>query len=69
MRAHSVRSYVIPWEYHGNSCHLRFSCSEFYADSKKGCHFLGHLKVIFRHLEVMTPGSQLKKKKLYTTVV
>ena len=30
----SVWAYLIPWEYHVNSCHLRFSCSEFYADSK-----------------------------------
>ena len=30
-----VGSYVIPWESRVNSCHLRFSCSEFYADSKK----------------------------------
>ena len=52
----SVWSYVIPWESRVNSCHLRFSCSEFYADSKKlGCH----LKVIFRPLEVMTPRSHL----------
>ena len=36
----SVGSYVIPWESHVNSCHLCFSCSEFYADSKKiGCLF------------------------------
>ena len=36
----SVGSYVIPWESRVNSCHLRFFCSEFYADSKKiGCHF------------------------------
>ena len=36
----SVWSYVIPWESHVDSCHLRFSCSEFYADFKKiGCHF------------------------------
>ena len=36
----SVWSYVIPWESRVNSWHLRFSCSEFYADSKKiGCHF------------------------------
>ena len=60
MELSSVCSYVIPWESRGNSCHLRFSCSEFYADSKKiGCHFLGHLKVIFRPLEVMTPRSHL----------
>ena len=53
-------SYVIPWESRVNSCHLRFSCSEFYADSKKiGCHFLSHLKVIFRPLEVITPRSHL----------
>ena len=31
----SMWSYVIPWESHVNSCHLHFSCSEFYADSKK----------------------------------
>ena len=36
----SVGTYVIPWESHGNSCHLRFFCSEFHADSKKiGCNF------------------------------
>ena len=36
----SVGYYVIPWESRVNSCHLRFSCSEFYNDSKKiGCHF------------------------------
>ena len=31
----SVGLYVIPWESHVNSCHLRFSNSEFYVDSKK----------------------------------
>ena len=56
----SVWSYVIPWECHVNSCHLRFSCSEFYADSKMLMSFLGgHLKVICRPLEVMTPRSHL----------
>ena len=50
--------YVIQWESHVNSCHLRFSCLEFYADITKVCAiFLGHLKVIFRPLEVMTPRS------------
>ena len=43
--------YVIPWESRVNSCHLRFSCSEFYADSKK----IWYLMVIFRPLEFMTP--------------
>ena len=33
--AHSVWFYVIPWESRVNSCHLRFSCSEVYADLKK----------------------------------
>ena len=43
-----VGSYVIPWESRVNSCHLRFSCSEFYADSKKkSILFLDHLNVIF----------------------
>ena len=57
----SVGSYVFPSESRVNSCHLRFSCSEFYADSKKRCHFLGHFKVIFLPLtlEVMTPRSHL----------
>ena len=33
-------NYVIPWESRVNSCQLRFSYSEFYADSKKiGCNF------------------------------
>ena len=38
----SVWSSVIPWESRVNSCHLLVI-------------FLGHLKVIFRPLEVMTP--------------
>ena len=32
---HSVGSYVITWESHGNSCHLHLSCTKCYADSKK----------------------------------
>ena len=35
----SVGSYVIPWEYHVNSCHLRFSCSELYVDLKNRVSF------------------------------
>ena len=36
----SVGSFVIPWESRVNFCHLRFFCSEFFADAKKiGCHF------------------------------
>ena len=31
----SVGSYVIPWKSRVNSCHLRFSGSEFQADSQK----------------------------------
>ena len=60
MVINSVWSYVIPWESRVNSCHLRFSCSEFYADFKKiGSFFLGNFKVIFRRLELMTPSSHL----------
>ena len=56
----SVWSYVIPRESRVNSWHLRFSCSEFYADSKKiVSFFLDHFKVIFQPLEVMTPTSHL----------
>ena len=56
----TVGSYVIPWESRINFCNLRFSCLELYADSKKiGCHFGGHLKFIFRPLEVMTTRSHL----------
>ena len=32
---YSVGSYGISWESHVISCDLRFSCLEFYADSKK----------------------------------
>ena len=52
----SVGSYmcVITWQSHGNSCHLRYSCSELYADCKKiGCLFLrsreGHFSTTGRH--------------------
>ena len=39
---------------------VTYVSSEFYADSKKiGCLFFGHLKVIFRPLEFMTPRSLL----------
>ena len=70
LKDYSVWSYVIPWESRVNSCHLRFSCSESYADSKKiGCLFLGHLKVIFRPLEVMTPRSHLFFHLLFQTHV
>ena len=51
----SVGSYVIPWESHGNFCHLRFSCLDAYTDYKKGCHSFWPPKVIFQSLEVRTP--------------
>ena len=47
----SVGSYVIPLE------SRMLILVTFMLIPKIGCHFLGHLEVIFRPLEVMTSGS------------